>query len=377
MRSLIIAMLVLAVAFSMASVMLSQETPAAAAPGVKRAEFDKLFVQWRTVVGEMRDLLGKFDAAEPAGQKEIEARYDELIKQGDAQLQPLIVAAIEAYKEASGKDIDITRFLLGILSWQVNTDDYENAFPLAKMLVDGAVGDKNIYPMAGQSAFGIGEFDLAREYLKIADDNATLNDAGKALYASIPYYEVAWHKEQKIRAEEAKADNLPRVRITTEHGEMEVELLENEAPNTVANFISLVEKGFYDGLTFHQVLPMSMAQGGCPIGDGTGGPGYSIACESAKPEHRLHFRGSLSMARKEAPDTAGSQFLLTLVPMQRLDGRHTVFGRVIKGFGVLSKIRRRDPAEPDDPNANNPEKIVKMEVIRKRDHDYVPKKVGE
>ena len=76
-------------------------------------------------------------------------------------------------------------------------------------------------------------------------------------------------------------------------------------------------------------------------------------------------------------DTGGSQFFINFFPTAQLDGRHTVFGRVIKGFDILSRIRKLDPEDPNHPNANNPEKIVKMEVIRKQDHDYVPKKVGE
>ena len=358
------------------AVSLSQETPPAAAPGSKRAEFDKLFVEWRAIVGEMRGLLGEHEAAKPARQKEIQTRYDKLIKQGEAQLDPLIDAAIEVNKEDPGKDAEIVQFLVGILSWQVASDDYENAFPLAKMLIDGGITDPNIYPLAGQSAFGIGEFDAAGEYFKIADENSTLSDQGKGIFATIPYYKEVWPKEQKIRAEEEKADNLPRVRITTEHGEIEVELFENEAPNTVANFISLVEKPFYDGLTFHRVLPMFMAQGGCPEGTGGGGPGYNIPCECYSENHRLHFRGSLSMAHA-GRDTGGSQFFITFVPTRQLDGKHTVFGRVIEGFDVLSRIRKRDPEDPNHPNADNPEKIVKMEVIRKQDHDYVPKKAGE
>ena len=151
------------------------------------------------------------------------------------------------------------------------------------------------------------------------------------------------------------------------------ELFENEAPNTVANFISLVEKGFYDGLTFHRVLPGFMAQGGCPNGTGTGGPGYSIPCECYQENHRLHFRGSLSMAHA-GRDTGGSQFFLTFRPTKQLDGKHTVFGRVIKGMDVLPQIQRRDPESPNPPT---PDKIIEAKVLRKRDHPYEPKKVGE
>ncbi|MBN1590183.1 MAG: peptidylprolyl isomerase [Pirellulales bacterium] len=184
-----------------------------------------------------------------------------------------------------------------------------------------------------------------------------------------------WKKEQAIRAAEAKADDLPRVLLKTTQGDIEIELFENEAPNATANFISLVEKGFYDGLSFHRVLEGFMDQGGCPRGDGMGGPGYKIACECHQPNYRKHFRGSLSMAHA-GRDTGGSQFFLTLIPTTHLDGVHTVFGRVIKGMDVASSIRKRDPSDKKEtlPAAD---KIIEAKVLRKRPHKYVPKKVGE
>ena len=188
-------------------------------------------------------------------------------------------------------------------------------------------------------------------------------------------YKKAWAKEQEIRAKEAKANDLPRVKLKTDKGDIVVELFENEAPIATANFISLVEKGFYDGLGFHRVLKGFMAQGGCPDGTGAGGPGYNIPCECYKPEARKHFRGSLSMAHA-GRDTGGSQFFLTFVPTTFLDGRHTAFGRVIEGIDVLANIRERDPSNPKA-MLPPPDKIIKAEVIRKRDHEYKPTKVGE
>jgi cyclophilin family peptidyl-prolyl cis-trans isomerase len=164
-----------------------------------------------------------------------------------------------------------------------------------------------------------------------------------------------WKKELEIRAQEAKADDLPRVRLTTTRGQIEVELLENEAPNTVANFIELVSKKFYDGLKFHRVEPDFMAQGGDPLGNGTGDPGYRFKDEL--PEgYRRHFRGSLSMANS-GPDTNGSQFFLTHVPTEWLNGKHTVFGRVLLGQDAADALLAGD-------------EIVKAEVIRKREHEY-------
>jgi cyclophilin family peptidyl-prolyl cis-trans isomerase len=365
--------LVLGMILSTATLLPAQDVPAGGPAGPKRAQYDQVYGKWQNIIRGLRALRIEYDTAKPDRKKEIESEYDKLVKQGEAIEGPLVEAAIGAYEEAPGKDAQLGEFLMGILAFQVGSDDYENAFKLAQTLIDGGVTDPSIYPMAAQSAFGIGEFDTAEKYFKIAGEDGSLSDQGKGLASTIPYYKEVWPKEQKIRAAEAKADDLPRVRMVTEHGEMEIDLFENEAPNTVANFISLIEEGFYDGLTFHRVLPMFMAQGGCPDGTGGGGPGYTIPCECVKPEHRLHFRGSLSMAKKPQPNTGGSQFFLCFVPTGQLDGKHTVFGRVSKGIEILGKIRKRDP---EDPNAGEGDKIIKMEVIRKRDHEYVPKKGG-
>jgi cyclophilin family peptidyl-prolyl cis-trans isomerase len=109
-----------------------------------------------------------------------------------------------------------------------------------------------------------------------------------------------------------------------------------------------------------------MAQGGDPQGTGEGGPGYSIKDEHHQSNFRHHFRGSLSMAKTQAPNSGGSQFFLTFVPTSFLDGRHTVFGRIIEGMDVAAAIKRRDPDAP----VGEPDKIVKAEVVRDRGHEY-------
>ncbi|NLK00369.1 MAG: peptidylprolyl isomerase [Clostridia bacterium] len=126
--------------------------------------------------------------------------------------------------------------------------------------------------------------------------------------------------------------------IETEKGKIVVELFDEEAPDTVGNFIQLIEKGFYDGLTFHRVIPGFVIQGGCPEGDGTGGPGYCINCEIN--EHK-HVRGALSMAHA-GKDTGGSQFFICYDSFPHLDGVHTVFGRVTEGMEVADDIKAGD-----------------------------------
>lgn len=137
-----------------------------------------------------------------------------------------------------------------------------------------------------------------------------------------------------------KVKLMKKAIIETEKGNIVLELFEKEAPKTVANFEKLSREGFYDGLTFHRVIPNFVIQGGCPRGDGTGGPGYTIKCETKGNPHK-HGTGALSMAHA-GKDTGGSQFFITHSPQPHLDGVHTVFGKVIEGMSVVNKIKAKD-----------------------------------
>ena len=134
----------------------------------------------------------------------------------------------------------------------------------------------------------------------------------------------------------------PIITIEMENGKiMKGELYPEIAPNTVNNFISLVKKGFYDGLTFHRVIPGFMIQGGCPEGTGMGGPGYSIKGEFAQngfENNLMHTPGVLSMARSMMPNSAGSQFFIMHAAAPHLDGQYAAFGKIIEGMDVVNKI---------------------------------------
>ncbi|OEK01217.1 cyclophilin [Roseivirga sp. 4D4] len=133
--------------------------------------------------------------------------------------------------------------------------------------------------------------------------------------------------------------------IHTEKGLMKVEFYENDAPNTVKNFVDLSKKGFYDGLTFHRVLPDFVIQGGCPNGIGNGGPGYSIDCE-LDGDNQYHDRGVLSMAHA-GRNTGGSQFFIchSRTNTAHLDRNHTCFGKVTEGLDVIDDVRQGDKIE--------------------------------
>jgi peptidyl-prolyl cis-trans isomerase B (cyclophilin B) len=130
--------------------------------------------------------------------------------------------------------------------------------------------------------------------------------------------------------------------INTVKGSMKVEFYEKDAPNTVSNFVKLAKSGFYDGLTFHRVIPDFVIQGGCPDGTGAGGPGYTIKCETSGG-NQYHDRGVLSMAHA-GKDTGGSQFFIchNRTNTAHLDRKHTCFGKVVEGLDVIDAIRQGD-----------------------------------
>ncbi|HVU89765.1 MAG TPA: peptidylprolyl isomerase [Pirellulales bacterium] len=371
-----VSLVLLAMGLTMAPVASERLLAQAARSNTKdpQAYFDQQFAEWKKIVAEMRKTALEYRAAKLAGNTEdaekLQKKYEDIKGRGLAMEPKMHKAAELAYLAAPNKNKEIGQYLEAMASTAEQREQYEEAVRLANVLIDNGYENKAIYAIAGRAAFNANDFETAAKDLKIAKDANVLEDSpGKVLLAQVPEYQKRWDKEVKIREAEAKADDLPRVKLTTTKGDIVLELFENEAPNTVANFITLVEKGFYNGTPFHRVLKGFVAQGGDPDGTGKGGPGYTIACECDKPNHREHFRGSLSMAHA-GKDTGGSQFFLTFVPTPHLDGRHTVFGRIIEGMDVLAQLQRRDPSstaqQPD------PDKVLEGTVIRKRDHKYKP-----
>jgi len=165
---------------------------------------------------------------------------------------------------------------------------------------------------------------------------------------------------------------LPRVKVKTERGDFVLELFEDHAPNTVANFISLAEKKFYDGKVFHRVIKDFMIQGGCPQGTGTGDAGYRFADEFKGNPNKV-VKYALCMANA-GPNTNGSQFfIVTTTACPWLDGKHTVFGKVVEGQSVVDAIGATKTGAGDRPV--KPEKLLAVEVVSKRDHPYEVKKL--
>ena len=155
--------------------------------------------------------------------------------------------------------------------------------------------------------------------------------------------------------------SYPRAVISTNHGDMTVELWQDVAPKHVENFLKLGKDGFYDNLTFHRVIKGFVIQGGCPKGDGTGGPGWQVDAEFNAREHQP---GTLSMARSSDPNSAGSQFFVCLTRdhCQHLDNQYTGFGQVVDGMDVVQKL---GAAETD--HNDRPKQVLELKSVRPLD----------
>ena len=360
-------------------------SPARAAddpPKKKKASGKPLMEEWKQLVKRRKEIIKEAESLQKQAQnpdsdrEKIQNRFKEMQTEFRLEIQPRIIELAPQVYEKDPSDVDAAEVLIA-RAFQDNK--YQQVIQMADAVLAKDKSNTPLLTFKGISQFATHDFEGAKATLSKArdSDQEVFPQLGAPYLDACDKYIGYWKKEQAIRAKEAEANDLPRVLFKTTKGDIEIELFENEAPNTVANFISLVEGKKYDGVGFHRVLPNFMAQGGDPntldddpTNDGQGGPGYTIACECYTPKTRMHFQGSLSMAHA-GKDTGGSQFFLTHLPTSHLNyvegkenSNHTVFGRVTKGMDVALSIRAGD-------------KIESAEVIRKRDHEYKPKTTPE
>ena len=330
------------------------------------ANFSTAQEQLKKLVGELTVLQAEYqqpDADKTAVENKFNATRDQA-RIAALTLERTATAAVLSNPE----NTEACAVVRDVLKSAMQADDPRTVVSLTATLHEVDKADEEILLTGATAAMITSEIELAEKFLKAAEVAGVDESKVAGLQKAIERERLKVEAEMAIRATEKEVDDLPQVKIETTKGTIIVELFENEAPNTVANFVSLVESHFYDGTPFHRVIPGFMAQGGDPTGTGTSGPGYTIACECDVPDARKHFLGSLSMAHA-GKDTGGSQFFLTFAPTEHLDGRHTVFGRVIEGFEILPKITRTEGPQA----GSSKDRILKAELIRKRDHEYKPK----
>ena len=347
-----------------------------AAVGVAQDDNADAIKRWQTMFGEIQELNVRARTLAPGDQAEFWKEYFDKFQALNALRNEIEPQLLQTVQDSTEIPAELHDALMQLGRIAIGEDNYSRGLRLLKPLVESGSEDAMLYEFASLAAIGADQFELAKQWL---DKHKTFGgqlriELLRRLAPVLDKRIADWKIEEGIRAAEAEKDDLPRVKFETTAGDIVIELYEDQAPNTVANFVSLVEKGYYDGLTFHRVLPQFMAQGGCPNGTGSGGPGYQIPCECRQPDHRKHFAGTLSMAHA-GRDTGGSQFFLTFLATPHLDGQHTAFGRVIEGMDSVAGISK---VNPDAPNpAVKPSTIVKATVLRKRAHEYKPKTSDE
>ncbi len=318
----------------------------------------------RAIQARYNQLGQEFQKASPQKQLQIRMEAQKLQSEADVLVEKA-AGLIEAAFQKDPKDKDVDFLLPYVLQQYLVKHKFGTVVTLARKVKDKNSSIAGVGEVLGLALFADNKFTEASKIFEEEAKAKRLSRRGEYFRKTAKEYMKLWEKETALRKEEEKADDLPRVKLETTRGTIVLELFENQAPKTVGNFVSLVEKGFYDGTAFHRVIPLFMAQGGDPnskdnnpFNDGMGGPGYTIPCECYRPDHRNHFAGSLSMAHS-GRDTGGSQFFITHVPTPHLNGKHTVFGRVIEGLDVVRSLKKGD-------------KIKKAVMLRKRNHPYAP-----
>ena len=320
----------------------SQEPDTAPA---EQSEFESLLAEWKDLDKQMVDAQAEYDAAEDVEQQDdISKDFQILVDQANELVVELKTAALAEF-ETEPNNREVVRTLMGIVMNDAKDGQDEDALELGQTLIEGGVNPR---------------------FFEAAAASET---------ATIPVKEL--FEELLIRQAEAKADDLPRAKLITSKGEIIIELFENESPATVGNFISLVKDGFYKDIKFHRVISGFMAQTGCPEGTGEGDPGYKIYDECSSPEARRHFTGSLSMAKETLPNTGGSQFFVTFSRTSHLNGKHTVFGRVVSGMDVLRTLTVNYTDKNQPIAGQESDMLESVEIIRDRGHEYMPNKVGD
>jgi cyclophilin family peptidyl-prolyl cis-trans isomerase len=346
---------------------------------VPQAAWTKLLQRRRTMYGELLKLQKEFAAAASSDDKRrIRDTYTDLLTEFDVEIYPgMLELAPEIYRN-NADDLDAGEI---VMKSAFNANDFDRSADISSKLIAAGRESRDVLSMAGVSQFAVHNFEQAHTILSKAKEQNRLDPLYESYVDASQEYIEFWKTEQEVRAKEAELEGdqaLPRAEFETNRGKIVFELFEDEAPNTVANFVSLIEGGKYDGIKFHRYEPTFMIQGGDantldddPRNDGQGSPGYTIKCECYADNARRHFRGSLSMAKTALPDTGGSQFFITHLPTHWLNAvtepqknGHTVFGRVIEGLEIATSLRKGDV-------------IQKATVLRKRSHEYKPEVTDE
>ena len=376
----------------------------------ERKQYDNLLEQWKPMVAELARLRYQyFDVKRKPGEDEIfvveqtperqklKKIFDEKFKTAEVKYNQLIDAAVLAYAKDPENNRDIEQFLFYTLRYFMERDMYEDVLKMSDVLLNSNVNNPYVIRVAAFAALFSQQYDIAKSFLEKIQKLGILDEfrLGESDFRYLPVFELLWEQEKAFREKEERAD-LPSVVLYTTKGEIDILLYEDQAPNTVANFIWLVEKGFYKNIDFDAVITQAIAHvSGTeqfkrvdnltlqPLVRGNGTPGYCIPDEfrpfdfekkKFPDDSRFFWRGTVAMdLMRDQPNTGGCKFFILYKPDINCVNKNTVFGRVVRGMDVVCRLQRRNPSSVISlSQLPTPDKILDAKVKNKRNHEYKP-----
>ncbi|MEL6895880.1 MAG: peptidylprolyl isomerase, partial [Planctomycetota bacterium] len=326
-------------------------------------------------------------------------KFDQQERLARQQFTDLFDLAYDLYQGPPKGFRPALQFVVAALGHREQMDILEGSLQPAIEVCDGLrdsnedvdrIGEfRQIFAIAARASFNAGKFDQAKklfeEWFTLAQENEEdPPQSDIVMYGLLDRCRTLWDTELQRRAAEDQADDLPQIKLETTRGDVILELFENECPNTVAQFVTLVEEGFYDGNDFHQVVEHMLALTGDKNGDGSAATdGPFLADENQGTQSRFCQQGSLVMAKipikgkkgEFYENSASTQFAILLQPVPTMMETQTIFGRVKSGMDAITSLRRADSSKKKDKNTVvlPSDRIVRATVLRKRDHAYLPR----
>ena len=345
----------------------------AAAGADAKKEFTEVRDRLAKVMGDMRETHLRYQNDEDRSPQALTL----FRKQSEASrkvMLELFEAALEVTRIMP--DEECMRYMTTMIEFRLNRDFYdESMMEAGARLIDMGVAQnpRMHYLFLGtmRAAIISGDFSLARRLIEVLDVEK-LNKADAALVRTIDQLEEQWIQEQELIEQDREKGDNPKVKMETTQGDVVIELFINQAPSTVSNFIQLVEKGYYDGLDFFQVIDNLLALTGDESGVGEGNTGKFLMDEHG-PESRKGLAGSLVMAKHPIPETgtfvpnsSSAQWAILFLPMSHVSEEQTVFGRVIEGMDAIGCLYRVDPSKKNKKKIlMPPDRILSMSVINR------------
>jgi len=339
---------------------------------VSRADFDLTVSEWKEVCKKFRKLKYDFVFAREDEAEQLMEKHDKLVSEGNLLLGRAIRQAAKLFP--TERDPELRDFLLTTRTRLLDLGYLETALDVGIALLDGGSGElletdlMNMMTLV-QIANFCSEYEKAADLLgRIKQVTGAMPSHMEKFLEQQPKLSADWESEKELRKQEESAGKLPRVRINTNKGSVEIELFEDHAPNSVAHFLDLVERGSYDGNDFYEVFQNGLALTGSLANDGQFDARYIIESEHDLGSARPHHRGVVTLLAIKDGRQASSIFAICRVTNPALNGRQTVIGRVISGMSVIDQLNNSvtmdEEGKPVRSEKFTPDLIVSAKIIR-------------